>query len=92
VHLAGAYALLGFGHCHKSVNHAVSEFSRDEVGDSFHEVHVNIMEGFWALLRSWLRPIVAFCMKSYPVIQAFFAFIHNFRNCGKALLHSLPAT
>ena len=25
-------------------------------GDGFCEVHVNTMEGFWSLLRSWLRP------------------------------------
>jgi transposase-like protein len=24
--------------------------------DGFHEVHVNTIEGFWSLLRSWLRP------------------------------------
>jgi hypothetical protein len=27
-----------------------------EDGDGFCEVHVNTMEGFWSLLRSWLRP------------------------------------
>jgi transposase len=41
---------------HKSVNHAAGEFARDEDGDGFHEVHVNTLEGFWSLLRSWLRP------------------------------------
>jgi hypothetical protein len=25
-------------------------------GDGFCEVHVNTIEGFWSLLRSWLRP------------------------------------
>ena len=32
------------------------EYARDGDGDGFHEVHVNTMEGFWSLLRSWLRP------------------------------------
>jgi hypothetical protein len=32
------------------------EYARDEDGDGFCEVHVNTMEGFWSLLRSWLRP------------------------------------
>ncbi len=32
------------------------EYARDEDGDGFHEVYVNTMEGFWSLLRSWLRP------------------------------------
>jgi len=28
--------------------------ARDDDGDGFCEVHVNTMEGFWSLLRSWL--------------------------------------
>ena len=28
----------------------------DDDGDGFCEVHVNTAEGFWSLLRSWLRP------------------------------------
>ena len=32
------------------------EYARDEDGDGFYEVHVNTIEGFWSLLRSWLRP------------------------------------
>jgi transposase len=38
------------------VCHSRGEYARDEDGDGFHEVHVNTMEGFWSLLRSWLRP------------------------------------
>jgi transposase len=45
-----------WGYGHKSVNHGRGEFARDEDGDGFCEVHVNTMEGFWSLLRSWLRP------------------------------------
>jgi transposase-like protein len=30
--------------------------SRGEDGDGFCEAHVNTFEGFWSLLRSWLRP------------------------------------
>jgi transposase-like protein len=44
-----------WGYLHKSVNHSAGEYARDEDGDGFHEVHVNTMEGFWSLLRSWLR-------------------------------------
>ncbi len=29
------------------------EYARD--GDGLHEVHVNTLEGFWSLLRCWLR-------------------------------------
>ena len=48
--------LQSWGYGHKSVNHGRGEFARDEDGDGFCEVHVNTMEGFWSLLRSWLRP------------------------------------
>ena len=42
------------GYCHKTVCHSKGEYARDE--DGFCEVHSNTMEGFWSLLRSWLRP------------------------------------
>ncbi len=45
-----------WGYGHKTVNHGLGEYARDEDGDGFYEVHVNTMEGFWSLLRSWLRP------------------------------------
>jgi transposase len=45
-----------WGYLHKSVNHSVGEYARDEDGDGFHEVHINTLEGFWSLLPSWLRP------------------------------------
>lgn len=38
------------------VCHGRSEYARDEDGDGVYEVHVNTIEGFWSLLRSWLRP------------------------------------
>ena len=49
-----------WGYNHKSVNHGRGEFTRDEDGDGFCEVHVNTMEGFWSLLRSWCARIGAF--------------------------------
>ena len=45
-----------WGYEHKRVNHGRDEFARDEDGGGSCEVHVNTMEGFWSLLRSWLRP------------------------------------
>ena len=51
------YARLpAWGYQHKTVCHGRGEYARDEDGDGFCEVHVNTMEGFWSLLRSWLRP------------------------------------
>ncbi len=51
------YARLpAWGYGHKTVCHGRGEYARDEDGDGFCEVHVNTIEGFWSLLRSWLRP------------------------------------
>jgi hypothetical protein len=50
------YRLTEWGYEHHTVCHAAGEFARDEDGDGFCEVQVNTMEGFWSLLRSWLRP------------------------------------
>jgi hypothetical protein len=50
------YARLpGLGYGHKTVCHGRGEYARDEDGDGFCEVHVNTLEGFWSLLRSWLH-------------------------------------
>jgi transposase-like protein len=45
-----------WGYERKRVNPAAGEYARDEDADGFHKVHVNTIEGFWSLLRSWLRP------------------------------------
>jgi len=78
-----------WGYQHKTVNHSQGEYARDEDGDGFHEVHVNTMEGFWSLLRSWLRPHRGISQEKLPIYLGFFEFIHNVRKRGKALLHSL---
>ena len=44
-----------WGYGHETVCHAAGEYARDDDGDGFCEVHVNTMEGFWSLLRSWLH-------------------------------------
>lgn len=81
--------LTQWGYQHKSVNHAAGEFARDEDGDGFHEVHVNTIEGFWSLLRSWLRPHRGISQEKLPLYLGFFEFVHNVRKRGKALLPSL---
>ncbi|MEZ4526660.1 MAG: transposase, partial [Desulfobacterales bacterium] len=77
------------GYEHRSVNHGNSEYARDEDGDGFREVHVNTMEGFWSLLRTWLRPHRGISQDKLPLHLGFFEFIHNTRKRGNALLHSL---
>ncbi len=67
------------------------EYARDEDGDGFCEVHVNMMEGFWALLRSWLRPHRGISQDKLPLYLGFFQFVPNARRRGKALLGALVA-
>ena len=81
--------LTEWGYGHKTVNHSLGEYARDEDGDGFHEVHVNTMEGFWSLLRSWLRPHRGISQEKLPIYLGFFEFIHNVRMRGKWVLHSL---
>jgi len=84
------YDRLGmWGYSHKSVCHGSGEYARDEDGDGFYEVHVNTMEGFWSLLRSWLRPHRGISQYHLPIYLGFFEFVHNVKKRGKALLNSL---
>jgi transposase-like protein len=84
------YARLeAWGYDHKSVNHSIKEYARDEDGDGFHEVHTNTIEGVCSLLRSWLRPHRGISQEKLPLYLAFFEFVHNARKRGKALLTSL---
>ncbi len=78
-----------WGYNHKSVSHGRGEFARDEDGAGFCEVHVNTMEGFWSLLRSWLRPHRGISQEKLPLYLGFFEFVHNVRKRDKALLHAL---
>ena len=79
------------GYVHKSVNHSVGEYACDEDQDGFYEVHVNTLEGFWSLLRSWLRPHRGISQEHLPSYLGFFEFVHNVRRRGKALLGALLA-
>lgn len=81
--------ILEWGYSHKTVNHGQREYARDEDGDAFYEVHVNTMEGFWSLLRSWLRPHRGISQDKLPLYLGFFEFVHNLRKRGKTLLPSL---
>ena len=74
----GIYSRLEqWGYGHESVCHSSGEYARDDDGDGFHEVHVNTMEGFWSLLRSWLRPHRGISQDNLPLYLGFFEFVHN---------------
>ena len=77
-----------WGYQHSSVCHSKGEYARDEDGDGFCEIHVNTMEGFWSLLRSWLRPHRGISQEKSTIYLVFFEFTHNIRRQGKALLQS----
>ena len=49
------------------------------------------LEGFWSLLRSWLRPHRGISQEKLPLYLGFFQFVHNAPRRGKALLGALVA-
>ena len=78
-----------WGYKRNSVCHGIGEYARDDDGDGFCEVHVNTMEGFWSLLRSWLRPHRGISQEKLPIYLAFFETVHNIRKRGKGLLEPM---
>ena len=50
-----------------------------------------LLNGFWSLLRSWLRPHRGISQDKLPLYLRFFEFVHNARRRGKALLGALVA-
>ncbi len=84
------YARLpAWGYQHQTVCHSAGEYARDDDGDGLQEVHVNTMEGFWSLLRSWLRPHRGISQENLPIYLGCFQFIHSARKIGKHLLGAL---
>ena len=81
--------LTAWGFEHHTVCHGRGEYARDEDGDGVYEIHVNTIEGFWSLLRSWLRPHRGISQEKLPKYLGFFQFIHNARLGGKGLLAPL---
>ncbi len=84
--------LTAWGFEHHTVCHGRGEYARDEDGDGVYEIHVNTIEGFWSLLRSWLRPHRGISQEKLPKYLGFFQFVHNVRLRGKGLLAPLLET
>jgi transposase len=78
-----------WGYTHHTVCHARGEYARDDDGDGFCEVHVNTLEEFRSLLRSWLRPHRGIPQEGLPLYLGVFEFVHNVRTRGKSLLGAL---
>jgi transposase len=85
-------ALEQWGYEHETVCHGTGEYARDDDQDGFCEIHINTIEGFWSLLRSWLRPHRGISQEKLPLYLGFFQFVHNARKRGKALLGQLLET
>ena len=79
--------LTHWGYEHKTVNHGLGEYARDEDGDGFCEVHCNTQEGVWSLLRSWLRPHRGLSQEKLPFYVGFFEWIYNLKKRGKNAVH-----
>lgn len=77
-----------WGYTHHTVCHASGEFVRDDE-DGFCEVHVNTLEGYWSLLRSWLRLHRGTSQERLPLCLGLFEFVQDVRRQVKALLGSL---
>lgn len=84
------YSRLGeWGYAPESVCHSRGAYARAADGDGLHAVPVNTMEGFWSLLRSWLRPHRGISQDHLPLYLGFFELVHNMRRRGTALLGAL---
>ncbi len=83
------YNWLSSTYVHNTVNHGKGEYARDDDGDGKHEVHVNTMEGFWSLLRPWLRPHRGISQERLPYYLGFFEYLHNIRKRGQVALSAL---
>jgi hypothetical protein len=81
--------LVEWGYDHETVCHAAGAYARDDDGDGFCEVHVNTLEGFWSLVRSWLGPHGGIPQEGLPLYLGFFEFVPNVRARGRRLLGSL---
>ena len=78
--------LTEWGYPHHTVCHSAGEFARDEDGDGFCEIHVNTIEGFWSLLRSWLRPhrggvLKRNCLFTWGSLSSFIMFENGAKRC-----------
>ena len=62
------------------------EYVSDNDGEGFCQVYVNMIEGFWSLLRSWLRRYRGISRKELPLLLGFFGFVHDVRDRGKRVL------
>ena len=83
------YNWLSNGYIHKTVNHGKKEYARDEDNDGIFEIHVNTIEGFWSLLRSWLRPHRGLSQERLHYYLAFFEYLHDIRKRGQRAIFAL---
>ena len=79
------------GRDHRTVQHGIKEWARDDDGDGLREVHVNTIEGLWTTLRNFLRPFRGVHKKYLGGYVAILEFAINLERINPAFISSLVA-
>lgn len=74
---------------HASVCHSVHEWARDDDGDGIREVHTNSLEGLWAGLRTFLRPLRGVHKRYLSGYVAIHEFVVNLKRVSVAFIAAL---
>jgi len=65
------------------------ESARDADGDGFREVHTNSIEGFWAGLRNFLRPLRGINKDQFSHYIAVHEWAHTLKHVTDDLLRAM---
>jgi transposase len=76
---------------HRTVQHGLKEWARDDDGDGIREVHVNTIEGLWTSVRNFLRTFRGVHKKYLGGYVAMCEFAINLKRVGPAFISSLVA-
>ena len=76
---------------HRTVQHSLKEWARDDDEDGIREVHVNTIEGLWTGLRNFLRSFRGVHKKYLAGYVAVCEFAINLKRITPAFISSLVA-
>jgi transposase-like protein len=76
---------------HRTVQHGLKEWARDDDGDGIREVHVNTIEGLWTTVRNFLRMFRGVHKKYLGGYVAMCEFAINLKRVTPAFISSLVA-
>lgn len=77
------------GREHRTVQHGIKEWARDDDGDGIREVHVNTIEGLWTRVRNFLRGFRGVHKKYLGGYVAMLEFTINLGRISPAFISSL---